>query len=236
MSRTDDRDQPGVEFLVGPLAAGADEDLLQPGDVGAPARSRLRVPLAWLAAFALLAALIVRGVATHQPKPTADESGSSAPSSAPTFSTTAPVVIRDEPARGPADCPRAGDGQSMCISRHTVSAAVVAAVRRAFPGARLGRVLDEQLRDIGFGSGGLWYRSVTASLGTTTIVVVVRVVRGSDIARRSLEPEGNDGRTTISVQRLTRAFAVSVSVTASTAHLPSFATLAALAGDTRLAA
>lgn len=222
MPRDDDCGESGVEFLVGPPEPGPDEDLPQPD---ASRRPRIRLALAAVAGLALVVALIVRGVTTQRTSPAA-----AATSDAP---SPTPVVIRDEAARGPAACPRAGDGQSICRTRHTVGAPVLAAVRDGFPGARIDAVLDEQLRDVGFGPGGLWYRSITAYRAATRIVVTVRVPRLSDSALRSSRPDG--ARTTISLQKLTRTFVVTVSVTATSKQLPSFNTLAALAGDRRLA-
>jgi hypothetical protein len=70
-------------------------------------------------------------------------------------------------------CPDAGDGQSACSSSRHLPVIVLAALRDHLPGIRHVHGYEEQLRDIGYGPGGLWYRQVYARLGEVSLTITV---------------------------------------------------------------
>jgi hypothetical protein len=70
-------------------------------------------------------------------------------------------------------CPPAGDGGSICSTSRHLPTPVRAAVRAHLPAAHNIHGFDEQLRDIGFGPGGLWFRDIRARFGSTTVKITV---------------------------------------------------------------
>jgi hypothetical protein len=172
------RDEPwDVDFVVGEDQP-ADELLPEP-----PRRPPQRNPMVIIAAAVVLALSVigvVRLAGGHAHRPVA------APA------VHAPVVpnpqLRDREVRpvpglreaaadtlpsGLRYCPPAGDGGSICSTSRNLPSSVQAALHAHLPAARNIHGFEEQLRDIGFGPGGLWFRDVHARLGSVTIRITV---------------------------------------------------------------
>jgi hypothetical protein len=128
------------------------------------------------------------------------------------------------------DCPAAGDGQTICTTSPHVPAAVFAAVRARFPHAHRVAAVEERLRDVGFGPGGVWYRALRVAVGRQSIVVVVRRRTADD--RPPYERRAGTGE--IRVTRLVGERAVVVAVTGPAGRLPAIEVVRALADDRRL--
>jgi hypothetical protein len=111
---------------------------------------------------------------------------------------------------------------------------VVAALRTYAPGARVVSAVDEQLRDVGFGPGGIWYRRVAARAGSRTIVIEVRPARQGDEPVENAQDTGS--RSTTYVARRFVDTTVLVEVRAPSGHAPSLGHVAALATDPRVRA
>jgi hypothetical protein len=133
----------------------------------------------------------------------------------------------------PRDCPAAGDGQTVCRTSSHVPAAVLAAVRARFPQARRVDAVEERLRDIGFGTGGLWYRALSATEGDRAILVVVRRRTADDGPFVRTSDTGLADR--IQIARLAdRQMVVVATVSAPHGTLPALAVVRALVDDPRL--
>lgn len=143
-------------------------------------------------------------------------------------------VIGLDPATGAAPCPQAGDGQAACQSSRRVPAGVRAAVRAHFPGARVVTELDQSLRDVGLGPGGLWYRRVTATAGALRITVVVRKPLPEDGTSGLTQSVG--GRDVIFQTTGNGGFTVSVTVSAPIQHPNLSGAVDLLVSDQRLLA
>ena len=228
-----------VDFEVGEQEPAADEELAEPRI----ARSRLLPRVLALGAAALVGAVLVTRIGTGGDRPAASPRPSAAPRSVarPVPPVTPPAgtgqLLAEVPQGGPRWCPGAGDGSPLCTSTPRVPAASLAAVRDRFPGSRVLSAFDEQLRDVGFGPGGLWFREVRAQQGRHTIAVVVHRRSTSDLQGISedIDPSGS----TLIVTRFVPGFTVQVRVhgpagrpaSRSRAHA-----LFAFAGDARLRA
>lgn len=107
-------------------------------------------------------------------------------------------------------CPDPGDGSPGCTTSRTVPAPVEAAVRERFPGSHLVSEFEEQLRDVGFGPGGLWYREVRVRQGSRSIAVIVHPRRLSD--RPGAVEHVDGGGALLIVTRIVRGDAVQIRV------------------------
>jgi hypothetical protein len=185
----------------------------------------------WLA-LGLLAAVLVAGLLVAR---LAESDHPTPVASASTAST--PPPYRDAyalPANRGRDCPAADDGQTICTTSPRVPAAVLAAVRARFPHARSVDAVEERLRDVGFGPGGVWYRALSTVDGESSIEVVVRRRTADD---RPPFDRGSGGYADrMQVTRLVGRRAVVVTVIAPHGDLPTFRVVRALARDPRLLA
>lgn len=178
-----DGDTSDVDFVVGADDAG-EELLPEPTD-----RPLWRNPLL-VAALAVLLALVVVGGVRLSGRNTTTPQAIPQPQAIP--KAQVPVVHSPHVLGGPAVaahlgaepavvvapnrlrfCPNAGDGSSACESTHHVPRVVRAALLDHLPGARNVHGFEEDLRNVGFGSGGLWYREVHARIGAVTITITV---------------------------------------------------------------
>lgn len=231
----------GVDFAAGEPELPADEELPEPRIT----RSRLLPRVLALAAAALVGAVLATHIATGGDHPAASPPSplASSPSFVERPVPPAPLLagtgqlLADVPQSDPRWCPGAGDGSPLCTSAPRVPAPALAAVRSRFPGSRVLSAFDEQLRDVGFGPGGLWYREVRAQQDARTIVVVVHRRRVADLAGISedIDPSGS----TLIVTRLVRGFTVQIRLHGPAGRPASRArahALFAFAGDPRLRA
>lgn len=175
-----------VDFVVGEDEP-ADELLPEPA-----ARPPYRNPVLLVAAAAVLALAVVAGLrlATRHPNPpvasppvrphqmTLPHGRTHGLQPVPGLREAAADIV---PA-GLRFCPAAGDGGSACSTTRHLPAAVRAALHAHLPGVRHLSGFEEQVRDTGYGSGGLWFRRVRAHFGSGMVTVTV--------ARRSIpQPE-----------------------------------------------
>jgi hypothetical protein len=108
-------------------------------------------------------------------------------------------------------------------------------VREHFPAAGHVAAFEEQLRDVGFGPGGLWYRQVLARQGPRAIIVEVHRRIGSD-RTRIVEHVDASGSTLV-VTRVVGGFAVRIRVSGPTGRHTAAVSpraLLAFAADARL--
>lgn len=170
-----------VEFLLDDGAPAGDEELPESRRSRWP---RLAVALAVLAVAGLLVARVVVGHGHPASKP-----------SLPTGDTLYEVGPAIDPYQivpahffdaKPQYCPEADDGAAACSTSRTLPAQARAAIRGYFPGAQVVSALDERVRDVGFGPGGIWYRHAVVRAGTLTVTLEVRPTRPGDVARQSV--------------------------------------------------
>lgn len=219
---TDDDPAPVVEFVGGDPQTGTDELLPVPPRRSPSQRLQLAVGAAVLIGVAVVARAIshdgaAKPAVTHAaPLPQRTVVAVSPTPGAP-YPTRAPRPAAGRlgqvyGAHGPGWCPPADDGMPTCIGIASVPRTVLDAVRERFP--RVGHlvVLDEQLRDIGFGPGGLWYREVDARLGRRSVIVAVHRQTGQAPPRVARFRSAH--RTTLVVERATGRFVVRVQVSA----------------------
>ena len=176
MQPDDAEDRSDIDFVVGREDAG-EELLLEPAE-----RPLWRNPLLVAAVAVVLALVAVGGMrlagggtATPPAIPPAHALLAHPPHvfGGPAISAhlgPEPAVVAPSRLRF---CPEAGDGSSACSSSHHLPRAVRAALRDHLPGVRHVHGYEEQLRDVGFGPGGLWYREVHARVGAVTITITV---------------------------------------------------------------
>jgi hypothetical protein len=232
--------EPEIEFLVDGDEPGDFEELAQPTGREWRRWRRARVPIAIVLGLAVVGAGVVRAWPSHHgARPAAAAITLPAPALAPV------IAVRPSAAVDPAACP----AYITCLATHTVPPEVLRAVRDAFPGARLMSATNV-LADHDHVGSYVWYRKVTARVGTTTISVVVRQPAAADdlhgvLVTSDITPIPGDfgGPHTIdidgipaiaSVQRRSGALTVAVEV-----HFPGLARVSqnlvvGLAGDRRL--
>lgn len=160
----------GIDFVVGAPEPADDEVLPDPR----------RRPGLWWAALGLVCAavvaVLVRQRSTPRPLPALPSPSVEARPAAPSGVTVQQALAQAEllPA-----CPRAGDGQSACVTDSTVPATVRAAVRAAFPRSGTVSGVTQLLRDTGPTSvHGLWSRRLTDHAG---LVVLVRRAEAGEV-------------------------------------------------------
>lgn len=226
-----------VDFTVTSSDDGVDEDLPQP-------ESRARSPLQRaVVGLITLAAVIGIGIAisaSRHGRPLAAPTTSAAPSERFTVVpqrritrfTPPPDVIMIDANSGAVVCPRAGDGQSACLTSHLVPPAVVAALRAHFPGARVLRETDDILRDTGLGSNGIWDRRISAVAGPIRITVLVRRPLPEDVTVGDTAHVGN--RTVETESTGSGGFTVTVTVDAPSTHPSVSGAVDLLVSDQRL--
>ena len=211
-------DDPPDLVLVDESDAGS-EELGQPPDRFG---TRTRTLLVLAAAVLILALILVR---FH----TAGDGAVRTARAARPASSTAPHRV-GVPDAG--NCPQTDNGVPLCEIAAQVPRPVVAALRDAYPRARLVGSVEVHFRLLGASPGAVWFRQLHATRGAQRISVVVRRARSID--HESLY-SGSDARgSVVTAQRVIGPVTVLVRVDAPSDRLTTTAPLRALVGDARL--
>lgn len=233
-----------VDFTIGQPEPAPDEELPE----SRISRSRLLPRVLALAAAGLLAAVLVTRIHTggdrHAAAPSQPAPSVAGPSAPASFAER-PVppdggtgqLLADVPQHGPRWCPGGSDGSALCTASSRVPASVLAVLHEQFPASSLLSAFEEQVRDVGFGPGGLWYREVHARQGRHRIVVVVHRRSASDLAGISEDIDASGS--TLTVNRIVGGFTVQVRLrgpAGSPASRRQARALFAFAGNARLRA
>jgi hypothetical protein len=214
-----------------------DEILVEPPDRLAWLSRPARLLITIVVAAALVGILVVHAVSGGSSRPSAGAT-SSGPARPGSTAPVVPPLHQRGPAAAasgnPATCPHADDGLSLCSTSSLVPAAALTAVLRHFPGAQIRSKLEVDLRDIGYGSAGLWYREIRAHSGAVAIVVEVRKRQAADRTRGYVSEAGSG--TTVLDEVVTGALTIRVRVTTAAGLRPQLGRVQQLAHDARLRA
>jgi hypothetical protein len=224
-----------VDFVVGePPPPELDHHDVR-GSGGPSPRRILVLAAAVLAAFALVGTVIDRqsGSPPRAARPTSAPAPSTPIGAVPGLEMTVyPGPVAPDQLSRLATCPEADDGGSACNSTSALPLGVLTAIQAAFPGAQLTSARSEQLRDVGFGPGGLWFREVRATAGRTSLVIVIGQRAPHDTNAASALDDGAASR--VYAVHVMAKLTVSVQVTLPSGATAPIPAATALSRDPRL--
>jgi hypothetical protein len=257
----DDDPSPEVEFVVGDVAPGVDEEL--PDERRRRERFRVRgVRLDLVAAAVVLGGslLVVRAVSGGNGAPTV--AATPTPSAHRTYGTAAPdtgsgllngratdpigpgqvatisiesgqLVLPPKLPTPTSDDPAQCPDGLTCYAEQNAAATARAAVRTAFPGAVIRSAQTVHLNSRQYGRA-LWFVQINARAGTKQILIRVQAPRNTDANRDGTYDAGDLAITYY--EHTLQQYHIFIQVDGPKGTAPSVAALAALAGDVRLLA